>query len=199
MTRSYRIPDRPAGGPPSGRRRPRGRLRIGVAALATVLAVAAGSWGGYRLLSETTSCADPVRLSVAAVAEIEPVGRAATQQWAAGKPQINGRCVAITVTAVDPADITAAIAGQHQATLTGVGQAAGEIKGPDILIPDSSAWAERLRAGGKDWVPDEAPSIARSPVVLAMPQPAAATFGWPDKKVTWADLLTKLSAGGKLR
>ena len=198
MTRSYRIPDRPAGGTPSGRRAPRGRLRIGVAALATVLAVAAGSWGGYRLLSET-SCADPVRLSVAAAAEIEPTVRATAQQWTASKPQINGKCVAITVTAADPADITAAIAGQHQATLTGVGQAAGEIKVPDIWIPDSSTWLQRLRAGGKDWVPDEAPSIARSPVVLAMPQPAAATFGWPDKKVTWADLLTKLSAGGKLR
>jgi hypothetical protein len=160
--------------------------------------MAAGSWGGYRLLSQE-SCADPVRLSVAVAPELEPVVTATTQQWTATKPKINGKCVALSVTAADPADITAAIAGQHQATLTGVGQAAGQVRVPDVWIADSSTWLQRLRAGGRDWVPADTPSIARSPVVLAMPQPAAATLGWPNKKLTWADVLNKLAAGAKLK
>jgi hypothetical protein len=32
-----------------------------------------------------------------------------------------------------------------------------------------------------------------------MPRPAAAALGWPKKKLTWADVLSKLTAGGKLR
>jgi hypothetical protein len=41
--------------------------------------------------------------------------------------------------------------------------------------------------------------VARSPVVLAMPEPLAATLGWPNKKLTWSDLLPKLTADTKLR
>jgi Ca-activated chloride channel homolog len=169
-----------------------------IAAGAAVLAVLAASWGGYRLLA-SPSCAGTVRLTVAASADIAPAVQATAKQWVDTNPRIHGSCVSVDVDAADSADVAAAIAGAHQHTLNGVGQASGRTKVPDAWIPDSGTWLQRLRAIGPDWVPADAPSVARSPVVLAMPEPLAATLGWPNRKLTWNDLLPKLTADAKLR
>jgi len=163
-----------------------------------VLAVVAASWGGYNMLT-ADSCGNTVQLSVAAAPEIVPAVQATADQWVATKPKIGGSCVAVTVAAADSADVGAAIAGQRKGQLNGVGQANGKTTIPDVWIPDSGIWLQRLRAVAPDSVPADAPSIARSPVVLAMPEPVAATLGWPTKKLTWGDLLPKLSADSKLR
>ncbi len=163
-----------------------------------MLAVVAAGFGGYRLLSQP-SCADQIHLSVAAAPEVEPAVRATLQQWTATKPQVSGRCVAVDVQASDPADVAAAIAGQHNATLAGLGRAPGDVHVPDLWVPDSSTWLQRLRAAGQGWVPDSATSVARSPVVLAVPEPAAATLGWPGVKLTWPKLLPKLTSDSKLK
>ncbi len=163
-----------------------------------MLAVVAASWGGYNMLT-ADSCGNTVQLSVAAAPEIVPAVQATADQWVATKPKIGGSCVAVTVAAADSADVGAAIAGQRKAQLNGVGQANGKTTIPDVWIPDSGIWLQRLRAVAPDSVPADAPSIARSPVVLAMPEPVAATLGWPTKKLTWGDLLPKLSADSKLR
>jgi hypothetical protein len=170
-----------------------------VGAAAVLLVVVAGGYGGSKLLSQRQSCTGQVRLSVAAAPEIEPAVSARAAQWTASKPRVGGRCVAVDVTAADPAEVAAAIAGQHGGALPGVGKAGGAVRVPTVWIADSSTWLQRLRAMGPDWVPADAPSVARSPVVLAMPQPAAASLGWPGKKLTWADVLSKLAAGTKLR
>ncbi|MGC9668091.1 substrate-binding and VWA domain-containing protein [Planosporangium sp. 12N6] len=164
-----------------------------------MLAIIVASWGGYRLFA-SPSCSDTVRLSVGAAREIAPVVQSTANQWLETKPTVNGKCVAVDVAAMEPADVAAAIAGQHKSILGGVGQASGKTRVPDVWIPDSSVWLQRLRAsGGQDWVPADAQSVGRSPVVLAMPQPLAATLGWPNKKLTWADLLPKLTADAKMR
>jgi Ca-activated chloride channel family protein len=181
----------------SGSRRTSGGLRT-VAAAAAVLAVIAASWGGYRLFA-SPSCASTVRLSVAAAREIVPAVQSTATQWLDTKPKVNGKCVALDVVAAESADVAAAIAGQHQSVLSGVGQASGKIKVPDVWIPDSGMWLQRLRAAGQGWVPTDAPSVGRSPIVLAMPQPLATTLGWPNKKLTWPELLPKLTSDTKLR
>jgi Ca-activated chloride channel family protein len=166
-----------------------------------VLAVVAVSVGGYRLLAaDSCAGANTVRLDVAAAPEIAPAVRDAAAQWVATRPRISGgRCAAVQVVDADNADVAAAVAGSHNATINGVGQASGKTQVPDAWIPDSSTWLQRLRAIGPDWVPADAPSVARSPVVLAMPEPVAATLGWPARKVTWTDLLAKLGGESKLR
>lgn len=180
----------------AGTRRPgRGWLWT-VLAAASVLAVVTAGFGGYRLLAQP-SCANQIQLSVAAAPDIEPVVRATVQQWTASKPRVNSRCVAVTVQAAEPADVAAAIAGQHRATLPGLGQA-GDARPPTVWIPDSTTWLQRLRAAGPDWVPADASPIARSPVVLAVPAPAAAALGPPDEKLTWTALLPKLTSDAKL-
>ncbi len=183
--------------PAAGGRRSSNGLRV-VAAGAAVLAVVAGSLGGYRLIAGP-SCGNPLNLTVAAAPDVAPAVQAAAQQWVDTLPRIDGNCVTVQVDAADPADVAAAVAGQHQRTISGVGQANGKTRVPDAWIPDSATWVQRLRALDPSLMPADAPSVARSPVVLAMPEPLAATLGWPNKKLSWNDLLPKLTADTKLR
>ena len=70
---------------------------------------------------------------------------------------------------------------------------------PDVWSPASSSWAVLLRqrtaAQDKpDLVPGDKPadlpSIARTPLVIAMPKPMAEALGWPNKPLGWGDVLT---------
>jgi hypothetical protein len=183
--------------PAAGGRRSSNGLRV-VAAGAAVIAVVAGSLGGYRLIAGQ-SCGNPLNLTVAAAPDVALAVRTTAQQWVDTKPRIDGNCVTVQVDAADPADVAAAIAGQHQRTISGVGQPNGKTKVPDAWIPDSGTWVQRLRALDPQLMPADAPSVARSPVVLAVPEPLATTLGWPNKKLSWADLLPKLTTDTKLR
>jgi hypothetical protein len=48
---------------------------------------------------------------------------------------------------------------------------------------------------GPNLVPPQAPSVARSPIVLAMPEPVAKTLGWPNAAITWPALLQRMTTG----
>ncbi|MEU3456360.1 substrate-binding domain-containing protein [Micromonospora sp. NPDC006766] len=179
----------------------RSRLRgAGAAAAATALVlVVAGSWVGYRQLAGP-SCSGRIELSVAATPEIQPVIKAAADKWVADGAAVDKTCVAVTVTAAEPVDVAAAVASRHGATLSGVGQASGTMVTPDIWVPDSSTWLLRLKSGGATaFAPGNGASIAHSPVVLAMPEPVATRFGWPEKKLTWTDLLRQVTSSKPLR
>ncbi|MET9064312.1 substrate-binding and VWA domain-containing protein [Streptosporangium sandarakinum] len=70
---------------------------------------------------------------------------------------------------------------------------------PDVWSPASSGWVTllRQRATASDAgapVALENPSIAKTPLVVAMPKPMAEALGWPGKKLGWSDLLD-LSTG----
>lgn len=65
---------------------------------------------------------------------------------------------------------------------------------PDVWSPASSSWAVLLRqrttAQDKpDLVPAKTPSIAQTPLVIAMPRPMAEALGWPDRQLGWSDLV----------
>jgi Ca-activated chloride channel homolog len=103
------------------------------------------------------------------------------------------------VVASESADMAAAITAPTGATLNGVGQASGKTQVPDVWLPDSSIWLQRVRTAGKDLVPTDAPSVARSPVVLAMPEPVAALLGGGQTKLTWPALLAQVTTNNKLK
>ncbi|MEU8262410.1 substrate-binding domain-containing protein [Micromonospora sp. NPDC048999] len=179
----------------------RSRLRgAGAAAAATALVlVVAGSWVGYRKLAGS-SCSGRIELSVTAAPEIQPAIKATADKWVADGAAVDKTCVAVTVTAAEPVDVAAAVASKHGVTLSGVGQASGTTVTPDVWVPDSSTWLLRLKSGGATaFAPANSASIARSPVVLAMPEPVATRFGWPDKKLTWTDLLRQVTSSKPLR
>jgi Ca-activated chloride channel homolog len=170
-----------------------------VAAALAIIVIAAGSWLGYRRLSDT-GCTGQIRLTVAAAPEITPAVTQAAQTWTASGANVKGTCVAVAVSAINPAQMAAAIAREHQVTLTGLGPAPASIRTADVWLPDSTTWLMRLQSEASGFVPTDGASVAQSPVVVGMPRPVAEQgLGWPDKKLTWADLLKRVKSDGTLR
>jgi hypothetical protein len=170
-----------------------------VGAAMAIVVVLAGSYLGYQRLSDS-KCTGSTRLTVAAANEIAPAVEQTAQKWIKDGANVNGTCVAVTVTPVNSATMAAAIAGEHHVTLSGLGAAPESVKVPDVWIPDSDAWLLRLRSEASGFLPQGAPKpVAQSPVVVAMPEPIAKTIGWPNKKLGWKDLLGLVTKGGNLR
>jgi hypothetical protein len=157
-----------------------------------LVVVAGGVWTGYRELSGP-NCSGDVRLAVAAAPEIAPAIKAAADEWTSDGAEAGGACVTVDVAAAAPVEVAAAIASRQGATLTGVGPANGATQVPDVWVPDASTWLLRLQQAGSGLVPQKGTSVARSSVVVAMPEPIAKQLGWPDKRITYSDLLQAIT------
>jgi len=183
-----------------GRHRMRSSHR-GAGALAAAMAlvvVVGGSWFGYQELAGSR-CTGEVKLAIAASPEIAPAVRSTVESWRADGGSSGGTCVTVDVNEVNPVDVAAVIASRHSVGLAGVGSANGTLEMPDVWLPDSSTWLVRLKTLAPGFTPDDGGSVARSPVVAAMPEPIAEGLGWPDKKVGWTDLLKRMTTGTGLR
>jgi Ca-activated chloride channel family protein len=164
-----------------------------------IVVVLAGSWLGYQQLSGN-GCSGQVQLNVSTATEIAPAVEQAAQQWVKDGANVNGTCIAVSVSGLNPATMAAAVARQHKVSLTGLGAAPASVTVPDVWIPDSSTWLLRLKSEATGFQPTDGTSIAESPVVLAMPTPLAqAAFQWPDKTVGWKDLLDKMTSSTTVR
>jgi Ca-activated chloride channel family protein len=66
---------------------------------------------------------------------------------------------------------------------------------PDVWSPAASSWTQLLRQkttalDKPDLIgADKLPSVANSPLVIAMPKPMATALGWPKKALGWGDIL----------
>ncbi|MGB8649836.1 MAG: substrate-binding and VWA domain-containing protein [Mycobacteriales bacterium] len=66
---------------------------------------------------------------------------------------------------------------------------------PDVWSPAATSWTQLLRqktavADKPDLIGDaKPPSIATTPLVIAMPKPMAVALGWPRKELGWGDVL----------
>ncbi|WP_433375938.1 VWA domain-containing protein [Actinoplanes sp. CA-142083] len=163
-----------------------------------VVVVFAGSYVGYQRLSDS-KCTGSIRLTVAAATEIAPAIEQTAQRWIQDGANVNGTCVAVAVSSVNPATMAAAVASEHKVTLAGLGVAPESVKVPDVWVADSSTWLLRLKQEAPGFVPTDGKPIAQSPVVVAMPQPVAESVGWPNKKLGWKDLLAQLTTSTQLR
>ncbi|MEU1587067.1 extracellular solute-binding protein [Micromonospora sp. NPDC005710] len=96
------------------------------------------------------------------------------------RPTAGGGCAQVQVSALNSGKATEALATDW--TRTGLPQ-------PQVWLPTSSLWTGQLRlldeaAGRELQTPDQYPSIANSPLVIAMPQPKAdlvrerGSLGW---------------------
>ncbi len=173
-----------------------GFLRVLAAGLALIV-VAGGVWAGYRQLRKP-DCGGQARLTVAAAPEIAPAVRAAADAWMVDGGSADGTCASVDVTAVLPVEVAAAITSRQGVPLAGVGPASGATQVPDVWVPDSSTWLLRLQQAAPGLVPAQAPSVARSSVVVAVPEPIAKQLGWPDKKMGYADLLRTITTSTQL-
>lgn len=185
--------------------------RVRAVIVALVIVAGAGVFALWRTAGSDETCSGEVRLTVAAAPEIAPVLAHASVRWSDTARGPRGECVAVEVTSAEPADVALAIAeraGAALAGLTSLAPAASTpaptatrpaVAIPDVWVPDSSTWLVRLRSASPSLVPAQAPPVATSPVVLAVPEPSAGALGWPTQLPTWSAIIERMMGGSSMR
>src|ERR1700760_2425637 len=72
-----------------------------------IVVVLGGTYVGYQQLSGN-DCTGQIKLNVAAATEIAPAVDRTAQKWVADGANVNGTCVSVAVTGVDPATMAGA-------------------------------------------------------------------------------------------
>ncbi|WP_270887770.1 substrate-binding and VWA domain-containing protein [Pedococcus sp. 5OH_020] len=125
-------------------------LRVGVVA-AVAVTVPLSFSRGRTAHPVCTAASGPIH--VTASPDIAPVVEAVAATLSSAS---RSTCVTVRVTRQDPADVMDQIK-------------AGAAQLPDVWIPDSSTWLLEARAAGLQ-LPGQHPSVATSPLVLAVPE-----------------------------
>lgn len=154
-------------------------LVAGVAGLALV--------SGVRWFATSTDRTDCIPLQVTASSEKAALLGEIAADYNGANRSVNDRCVDMRVKSLASGAAASALARDWDEAANG--------PRPDVWSPASSSWAEILQqrlsvAGRANIVPAERPSIAQTPLVIAMPQPMAEALGWPDRELGWGDLVT---------
>jgi Ca-activated chloride channel family protein len=159
--------------------------------LVSVLVVTGVSFGYRQLLAQTCSGQQTARI-VASPSIAAQLSTFATE-WANTEPSVgDGTCAQVVVEPRDASDVAGALAAGWDASV-------GEP--PDVWVPASTAWAQLAAASdqAEPLLPDLRPSVARTPTVIAMPEPMAALLDWPDTRlqpdaaVRWESLLEEFA------
>jgi len=176
----------------AGKRRRR-RSGLAVAVIALAVALAGAGVGGYALLNRRaggTTCASG-RVTLQVVADPDQAGllKQAAADYANTTPVVGDRCVDVAVRALDSPEAMAALATGWADPNLG--------PPPDVWVPASSTWAAELDLQLKaidrpSLLPADRPSVATSPLVVAMPMPMAKALGWPRQTIGWSDLIGAL-------
>lgn len=153
-----------------------------------IVVVIAGTYLGYQQVADS-GCSGSVNLTVAATPEIAPVVKQVADQWRQGGAEVGGTCVTVTVDPQNAATIAGAVSRDHSVSLVGLESAPEAVQAPDVWLPDSTTWLQRLQTEAAGFLPSEVTSVAQSPLVLAAPEPVAQRLGWPSKKIGWTDLM----------
>jgi Ca-activated chloride channel family protein len=178
------------------RRRP---LPFVVAILVAVLLVpgsrALTSWGGHPGSGSQAAnpavrdCSgDSITLTLVASPEKAQLIQQLAVDYMTSGPRVSGRCIKVVVSGKSSGEAMAALARGWRKSADG--------PRPDVWSPASSAWVRLLQLrtastnhAGLKLVPKDTPSIAATPLVVAMPRPMAEALGWPSKQLGWADIL----------
>ncbi|WP_345727633.1 substrate-binding domain-containing protein [Cryptosporangium minutisporangium] len=156
-------------------------LRPWTAAIVVVVLVAGALTAGYLFRSDTCT-GDEVVLSVVTSPDQQDVVRELAYAWEADERRIDGKCGAILVRGQESAAV-----GQ---SLTPTQNGAAPATRVDVWMPDSSTWITNAaaRPGMARLFAYDRPSIATSPIVMALPRPMADALGWPNTPVSWTGL-----------
>lgn len=175
-----------------GGRQRRRRFAPWISVTVVSVLVLAGLAVGFRqLLAQTCSGQETIRV-VASPSTANLLGSFAAQ-WAAREPATSdGTCGQVVVASRDSAEVADRLSLGWDTSLE---------EPPDVWVPASTAWAQKAAASdlAEPLLPDLRPSIARSPTVIAMPEPMAAELDWPDTRVVpdadvrWESLLEEFS------
>jgi Ca-activated chloride channel homolog len=156
--------------------------------VAVISLVGAGVTAGYAYL-RTTGCTGKSEATVVVTPRIESIMQRLAVDWQNTSPSVNGLCGSVTIVPREASDMASALT-------TNWDPAKGAP--PDVWVPDSSAWVRKASANrnAERIMPDLQPSLARTPIVIAMPKDLADAAGMSDKPLTWQQIITKLDSSG---
>lgn len=122
-----------------------------------------------------------ISLNILTSLENADMVRALSAEYTAKPRNVDGKCVLLAVTQEESGVAAGKVAGQFS------GLPAGDK--PSIWLPDSSAWL-RIAGAGAGGIPVrlEGTSVARSAIVVAMPETMTAALGWDSKLPTWSEV-----------
>lgn len=159
-----------------------------------LVVVIAGTYVGYQQLSDS-ACTGSVTLTVAASPEIAPAVESVADKWRQSGAAVDGTCVAVAVSEETSSTIAGAVARDHSVALVGLDNAPDAVQVPDVWLPDSTTWLQRLQTEAAGFLPSTITSVAQSPLVLAAPEPLAEQkLGWPTKKINWNALMANFQS-----
>ncbi|MCW2572810.1 MAG: hypothetical protein JWO88_2868 [Frankiales bacterium] len=126
-------------------------------------------------------------LMVAASSEKAALLQQIADDYAKDDGSAGGKCARVIVNTKASGGATTALARGWDEKIDG--------PRPDVWTPASTSWTSLLRyettsRDRPDLVGDgKLPSIARTPLTIAMPKPMAQLLGWPAKPIGWGDVL----------
>ncbi|WP_117211202.1 vWA domain-containing protein [Allorhizocola rhizosphaerae] len=116
--------------------------------------------------------------------KIEAIQALAKEYNASGR-RAGEHCVEISVHATSSGRAKQALSEEWTTPVEGAPK-------PDVWLPTTSLWVELLVHEGKlDGMPTPLPSIAQSPLAIAMPEKMARAMGWPATQVSWREILKR--------
>lgn len=155
--------------------------------------VGAGGFYGVQWVAANT-CSGGVTANIVAPARTAALLKTLASQWKETKPQVAGVCADVQIREQEAAVTAQALTQKWDPATSG--------PAPDVWVPQSSAWA-RYSAAASDvadrMLPDRLPSLARTPVVIAMPKGLAETYGWPKASLDWKEVLDKLAGDPNIK
>jgi Ca-activated chloride channel family protein len=162
---------------------------VGVIAVLAVRAATSSSSSSQGGTSKATSNVPKgcTTLAVAASSEKAALLQQIAEQYAKDDGKVDGKCARVVVTTKASGGAMTALARGWNESIDG--------PRPDVWTPASTSWTTLLRyettsRDKPDLVGDaKLPSIARTPLTIAMPKPMAQTLGWPSKPIGWSDVL----------
>jgi len=172
----------------SRHRRSRRGLTVGVTSVVGIALVAVAAVAFVRW--SDSSCADPaVTLTVSASPDHTEVLSRVADGWHQTGPTVGERCARVEIEPI-PSSFAAA-------TLSPDWDEEQDGSRPDVWAPESSTWlaVAAARPDAATLLPTSPPSLASSPVVLAMQRPMAEALGWPEAELGWADLVESFARG----
>jgi Ca-activated chloride channel family protein len=170
--------------------RPKRRGLLGVVLVVLLILILLAAAGAVffksGLLSKADSCDTSRMITIAAAPAVEPALSEAVANWNATRPVIDDTCITARTVAQE--------SGQAAAALGPDWDPDGAGHQPQVWVPDSKLWLSVAgsRSEAADLLPGGSPSIASSPVVLALRKPMAAALGWPKKTLTREEVIGAL-------
>jgi Ca-activated chloride channel family protein len=145
----------------------------------------------YELLDEDGSAAPCVPLEISVSTEKDELLADLAADYNAAAEDSDGPCALVTVHGLTSGASMEALIGGWGAAKTGVPE-------PQVWMPSTSLWLARMAARGSSdvVVTQENPSVAASPLVIAMPEEMAAQVRTRTPDPGWADILSLATAPG---